>query len=61
MKYSHVMCDKCGGAIRLFNDMTFGCQECGKEFCLRCSDYDILMVNNKTGWVFPMLDKNKSK
>lgn len=59
MNYSHIMCGKCGGIIQLFNDMRFECQECGEEFALSGNDYDILMVNDKTGWIFPMLDKNK--
>ena len=59
MNYSHVMCGKCGGVIQLFNDMTFRCQECGEKAYLCGSDYDILMKNEKTGWIFPMLDKNR--
>lgn len=57
MDYSHVMCGKCGGVVQLLSDMTFQCRECGEEIALCWSDYDILMVNNKTGWMFPMLEK----
>ena len=56
MNYSHVVCYKCCGVVRLCNDMTFSCQECGEEVPLRGSDYDILMKNEKTGWVFPMIN-----
>ena len=59
MDYSHVTCGNCGGIVRLLNDMTFQCQNCGEEIALRGCEYDILMVNNKTGWIFPILDKNK--
>lgn len=59
MDYIHIQCIHCGGIIELFPDGTFGCRECGKDFPLRGSDYDKLMVNDKTGWIFPMLDKSK--
>lgn len=59
MNYIHIKCLHCGGVIELFNDGKFGCRECGHDFPLRGSDFDILMKNDKTGWVFPMLNKNK--
>lgn len=60
MDYIHIQCTHCDrGIIELFPDGTFGCRECGKDFPLRGNDYDRLMINSKTGWIFPMLDKNK--
>ena len=59
MNYSHVICGRCWGVVQLCNDMIFRCQECGEEVPLCGGDYDILMKNEKTGWIFPMLDKNR--
>ncbi len=61
MNYSHVVCDECWGIVRLMNNMEFICERCGKQIALRSCDYDILMTNDKTGWVFPMLDNNNHK
>lgn len=58
MNYNHVMCSRCGGIVQLFNDGRFQCRECGEEITLRGCEYDILIINDKTGWKFPMLYKN---
>ena len=59
MNYNHVMCGRCGGIVRLFNDNIFRCVECGKEIYLSGRDFDRLMANDKTGWLFPMIKKTK--
>ena len=60
MNYGHVICDKCFGVVRLIN-MEFICEKCGNQIALRGCDYDILVVNDKTGWIYPMLDNNNLK
>lgn len=59
MNYNHVMCGRCGGIVQLFNDNIFRCVDCGEEIALRGCEFDILMINDKTGWIFPMLKKSK--
>lgn len=54
MNYKHINCDYCSGDIGMFDKRVFTCQHCGKEFDIRRDDYDRLMVNDKTGWVFPV-------
>ena len=41
----------------MFYGTAFYCETCGAQVALCSSDYDILMVNDKTGWIYPMLDK----
>lgn len=60
MNYSHVICGKCFGIVKLCNDMVFRCQECGERVPLRGSDYDILMKDENTGRIFPMLENIKT-
>ena len=60
MNYIHVKCDICCGIIGMFNRNTFSCDTCRKEFDLHCIDYDRLLINDKTGWMFPVLDKKQS-
>ena len=57
MDYNHVICDNCGGIIGMFDRNTFTCDRCGKEFELYRLAYDRLAINDKTGWIFPVLDK----
>lgn len=57
MNYTHVKCNNCCGIIGMFDRNTFTCDQCGKEFELYRIDYDRLEINNKTGWIFPMLYK----
>ena len=54
MTYDHIICDKCFGVVQLYNDMTFRCQKCGEEIALCGSNFDVLMKNEMTGWVFPV-------
>lgn len=55
--YSHVVCDKCGGIIGSFDRSPFICEKCGKEFDIYNIKHDSFMLNNKTGWIFPMVKK----
>lgn len=60
-KYDTLKCDRCGGTIitgqnPLHRDLT-ACDRCGKEFTLYKLSYDILVVNDKTGWLVPVTYK----
>lgn len=56
MNYEHLTCDKCGGIIGSYNrGDTCTCDRCGKEFEFYHLEYDQLFINDKTGWVFPMV------
>ena len=54
MNYKHIYCE-CGGTIGMYDRETFTCETCRKEFELHRMDYDQLLINDKTGWIFPML------
>lgn len=54
--YKHVFCD-CGGAIRLKNYYTGVCDDCGKEIDLSPLDYQRILYNEKTGWMYPVVDR----
>lgn len=51
--YRHIKC-KCGGVIGMYNKNTFNCEQCNKEYQLDEIDYDICLINDKTGWIFPV-------
>lgn len=56
-RYSRINC-KCGGIIGMYDGKIFACERCGTEFQLHKINYDVLFPNNKTGWIFPMIEKN---
>lgn len=51
--YEHIRCE-CGGIIGMYNRSTFNCEQCDKEFQLYKLDYDTCLINDKTGWIFPV-------
>ena len=55
MSFQHVKCDNCGGVIGIYDRVGFVCEKCGKQFDLHRLEYDNVMINDKTGWVFPIL------
>lgn len=55
MEYTHMKCD-CGGIIGMRDKENFSCDKCGKVYRIG-SEYDVLMTNEKTGWIFPMIKK----
>ena len=57
MELNYIKCDHCGGIIGMYNRQVFTCEKCGKQFLLYSCDYDQLMINDKTGWIFPVLYK----
>lgn len=57
--YEHIYCDYCNGTIGIFVSDTCSCQECGKIFSLHKLAYDRVMINDKTGWIFPVRDKKE--
>ena len=46
--YKNIKC-KCGGIIGMYNRNNFTCERCGTEYELYKLNYDICMINNKTG------------
>lgn len=57
-EYAHMKC-KCGGIIGMRDEENFSCDRCGKIHYIghTGNEYDELMVNDKTGWIFPMIKK----
>lgn len=67
--YELLKCDQCDGTIGSFDRLTcynlgvdytpdkFICNRCGKEFKIYRLKYDRLVSNDKTGWLFPALNK----
>lgn len=57
MNYRHIFC-KCGGYVGMYdNRKGFVCNRCNKEYQLYELDYDRILINEKTGWQFPMKRK----
>lgn len=68
-KYETLKCDKCGGTIGIYDrlichnlsvkyfDNVPICNCCGKYFHLYQLSYDLLYLNDKTGWLFPVIYK----
>ena len=54
-EYTHLKC-KCGGIIGMYDRKNFTCQKCGKNSKINVK-YEQLMINDKTGWIFPMKRK----
>lgn len=46
----------CGGIIGMYNRQDFTCETCGKEYQLHKLNYDRCMINDKTGWIFPIIE-----
>lgn len=59
MDYQHIHCDSCGGVIGMYDREKFSCERCGKEFALYTLNYDRLKINDKTWWIFPVIDREK--
>ena len=59
--YELLYCDYCKGAIGIFEDNKCRCQDCRKQFTLYKLIYDRLVINNKTGWIFPVVNIKESK
>ena len=56
--YDFIRC-KCGGFIRSTHKQIFECDRCGDEVSLYQLEYDRLLINNKTGWIFPVKDRKE--
>lgn len=56
MDYIFIRCS-CGGVIGMYNRETFTCGNCGQEFKQYLLNYDDLKINDKTGWIFPVIYK----
>ena len=58
--YEHLQCD-CGGTIGMFDRNNFTCYVCSKRFALHRLNYDRLMINDVTGWIFPVKNMEENK
>lgn len=60
-EYTHMKCE-CGGIIGMYDTGPFTCERCGKVHFIgnQGGKWDILLTNDKTGWIFPMI-KRKDK
>ena len=56
MDYTFIRCS-CGGIIGMYSRETFTCEKCGQEFKQYLLNYDGLKINDKTGWIFPVIYK----
>ena len=56
MDFNYIHCS-CGGIIGMYDRETFGCSQCGKQFVLYNLKYGDLKINDKTGWIFPVVYK----
>ena len=52
--YKHIKC-KCGGIIGMYNRNNFTCERCDTKYELYNLNYDTCMINDKTGWIFPVV------
>ena len=55
--WEHLKCS-CGGILGMYDRGVSSyctCDQCGNEIYLYRIQYDVLMINDKTGWVFPMI------
>lgn len=55
-EYEHVFCE-CGGHIGMRDGQFFRCDKCNKMFQLHALTYDLLMINDRTGWIFPVRNR----
>ena len=61
MNYEHCRCE-CGGIIGQYSKAKgFTCERCNKEYQLSELNFDWVASNEKTGWLFPMLNKEDTK
>lgn len=54
--YEHIKC-RCGGTIGAYNRENFTCERCGKGYEPYQLEYDHILINDKTGWMFPVKNK----
>lgn len=55
--YTHMRCE-CGGIVGMYDREHFTCEKCGKNYdVMNINSYDHFEINDKTGWVFPMVRK----
>lgn len=54
MDFDFIRCS-CGGIIGTYDREHFTCERCGQEFRYYLLNYDGLKINDKTGWVFPVI------
>lgn len=51
--YIHIKCI-CGGIIGAYDRENLTCEKCGKKYQAHELEYDNLLINDKTGWFFPV-------
>lgn len=58
-EYRHLTCDICGGIIGSYDrGVRCKCDRCGKEYEFHELNYEYLEINDKTGWIFPMVRRD---
>lgn len=56
MSKDYLRCE-CGGIIGSYNRGNFCiCERCKKDYPFYTLKYDIIKINEETGWVFPMIE-----
>lgn len=61
MRYEHIRCKECGGIIGSFDrGKSHICETCRHEYPIYEIEYDTVMTNPKTGWLFPMKTSDKN-
>jgi hypothetical protein len=57
--YEYIKC-RCGGIIGSYDrGDRYICEKCRKDYAIFKLDYDRKIMNDKTGWIFPVKDKHK--
>lgn len=56
----HLFCG-CGGIIGMYDRENFVCEKCGNIYLSYQLDYDYLITNDKTGWLFPVKHKHNNE
>ena len=57
MDFNYLYCT-CGGTIGMYDRENFNCEKCGNTYLLYQLDFDFLLTNDKTGWIFPVKCKD---
>ena len=56
-EYTHMRCSY-GGIIGMYDGKHFSCEKCEKNYdVMDINSCDHFEVNDKTGWIFPMVKK----
>lgn len=61
--HEHLKCETCGSVIGMYDNTNYTCDTCGIVYPLSyvIDKVDIHMINDKTGWIFPMVKRKEIK